>query len=146
MKKRKWQKAAALIACVTMVATTPNITNVVNGSAYDDGNIADFISAEDSGADNSWNGSEDFSQNENGQAPDSVDFISGFSSEDSLSLEEGGSEENRETGAEEIQEAENREEEKAWVTLEAVGETRRAEQDQNMEYQWIHIFLRSVSG
>lgn len=84
MKKRKWQKAAALIACVTMVATTPNITNVVNGSAYDDGNIADFISAEDSGADNSWNGTEDFSQNENGQAPDSVDFISGFSSEDSL--------------------------------------------------------------
>ncbi len=146
MKKRKWQKAAALIACVTMVATTPNITNVVNGSAYDDGNIADFISAEDSGADNSWNGSEDFSQNENGQAPDSVDFISGFSSEDSLSLEEGGSEENRETGAEEIQEAENREEEKAWVTLEAVGETRRAEQDQNMEYQWIHISSEVSQG
>ena len=146
MKKRKWQKAAALIACVTMVATTPNITNVVNGSAYDDGNIADFISAEDSGADNSWNGTEDFSQNENGQAPDSVDFISGFSSEDSLSLEEGGTEENRETGAEEIQEAENREEEKAWVTLEAAGETRRAEQDQNMEYQWIHISSEVSQG
>lgn len=146
MKKRKWQKAAALIACVTMVATTPNITNVVNGSAYDDENIADFISAEDSGADNSWNGSEDFSQNENGQAPDSVDFISGFSSEDSLSLEEGGTEENRETGAEEIQEAENREEEKAWVTLEAAGETRRVEQDQNMEYQWIHISSEVSQG
>ena len=146
MKKRKWQKAAALIACVTMVATTPNITNVVNGSAYDDENIADFISAEDSGADNSWNGSEDFSQNENGQAPDSVDFISGFSSEDSLSLEEGGSEENRETGAEEIQEAENREEEKAWVTLEAAGETRRAEQDQNTEYQWIHVSSEVSQG
>ena len=146
MKKRKWQKAAALIACVTMVATTPNITNVVNGSAYDDGNIADFISAEDSGADNSWNGTEDFSQNENGQAPDSVDFISGFSSEDSLSLEEGGSEENRETGAEELQEEENREEERAWVTLEAAGETRRAEQDQNMEYQWIHISSEVSQG
>ena len=47
---------------------------------------------------------------------------------------------------EEIQEAENREEEKAWVTLEAAGETRRAEQDQNTEYQWIHVSSEVSQG
>lgn len=147
MKKRKWQKAAALIACVTMVATTPNITNVVNGSAYDDGNVADFISAEDSGADNSWNGTEDFSQNENEQmTEDSVDFISGFSSEDDFSLEEGGFEENGEAGAGETQEVQDGEEEKAWVTLESAGETRQTAEEENTEYQWIHISSQVSQG
>ena len=59
MKRRKWQKAAALIACAAMVGTaTPDLTNIVNGSAFGDGTEADFISSEDT---------------------DSVDFISGFS-------------------------------------------------------------------
>ena len=53
MKKRTWQKAAALIACAAMIITTPDISNLVNvsGSSYEDETTGvEFISneAEDS--------------------------------------------------------------------------------------------------
>ena len=68
MKRRKWQKAAALIACVAMVGTeTPNITNIVNGSSFEDGTEADFICDEKT---------------------ESVDFISDLPSGDEVSQDE----------------------------------------------------------
>ena len=49
MKKRTWQKAAALIACAAMIITTPDISNLVNvsGSSYEDETTGvEFISNE----------------------------------------------------------------------------------------------------
>ena len=49
MKKRIWQKAAALIACAAMIITTPDISNLVNvsGSSYEDETTGvEFISNE----------------------------------------------------------------------------------------------------
>ena len=49
MKKRTWQKVAALIACAAMIITTPDISNLVNvsGSSYEDETTGvEFISNE----------------------------------------------------------------------------------------------------
>ena len=49
MRKRTWQKAAALIACAAMIITTPDISNLVNvsGSSYEDETTGvEFISNE----------------------------------------------------------------------------------------------------
>ncbi len=49
MRKRTWQKVAALIACAAMIITTPDISNLVNvsGSSYEDETTGvEFISNE----------------------------------------------------------------------------------------------------
>ena len=134
MRKRKWQKAAALIACVAMVGTaTPDLTNVVNGSAFGDGTETDFISDENT---------------------DSVDFISGFSSGEEAFQDESGFEggfsdmtadgtENENPAAEETVPAIP----KARVLLEDAGKTGSQQTEEEAEnsgdagirYQWIHV-------
>ena len=49
MRKRTWQKVAALFACAAMIITTPDISNLVNvsGSSYEDETTGvEFISNE----------------------------------------------------------------------------------------------------
>ena len=97
MRKRTWQKAAALIACAAMIITTPDISNLVNvsGSSYEDETTGvEFISneAEDVEAvsedDNGFSGTEisdesqatdtDFSASD--ADTDTAEFVSDFSS------------------------------------------------------------------
>ena len=97
MKKRIWQKAAALIACAAMIITTPDISNLVNvsGSSYEDETTGvEFISneAEDVEAvsedEDGFSGTEitgeDQTTNTNFSASDAdtdtAEFVSDFSS------------------------------------------------------------------
>ena len=137
MKRRKWQKAAALIACVAMVGTeTPNITNIVNGSSFEDGTEADFICDEKT---------------------ESVDFISDLPSGDEVSQDENcgdvgfagvaATEGENENPVAENPDTESPVEEKvvhtapiARVLLDNVtGNT-------DMKYQWIHVTSNVSQG
>ena len=95
MRKRIWQKAAALIACVAMITTAPDITNLVNvsGSSYEDEDTGvAFISneAEDveavSAYEDEFTGSESQDENTNTDFSasdadsDTAEFVSDFSS------------------------------------------------------------------
>lgn len=97
MKKRTWQKAAALIACAAMIITTPDISNLVNvsGSSYEDETTGvEFISneAEDVEAvsedDNGFSGTEISDENQTTDTDfsafdadtDTAEFVSDFSS------------------------------------------------------------------
>nr|WP_294663953.1 SpaA isopeptide-forming pilin-related protein [uncultured Blautia sp.] len=137
MKRRKWQKAAALIACVAMVGTeTPNITNIVNGSSFEDGTEADFICDEKT---------------------ESVDFISDLPSGDEVSQDENcgdvgfagvaATEGENENPVAENPDTESPVEEKvvhtapiARVLLDNVTGTA------DMKYQWIHVTSNVSQG
>ena len=97
MRKRTWQKAAALIACVAMITTTPDISNLVNvsGSSYEDEDTGvEFISneAEDVQAvsedESGFTGTEILNEDENTNTDfsasdadsDTAEFVSDFSS------------------------------------------------------------------